>query len=86
MKKVRNDQSLYEGESIIIRNPVAFVFLLAALSFSRVSLDVFSSYHCCAVLKLLGHFLCRNRKVNYGRSAFRLHHGRAAFCDPFFVV
>jgi len=31
----------YEGESIIIRNAVAFVFLLAALSFSRVSLGVF---------------------------------------------
>ena len=31
---------LYEGESVIIRNAVTFVFLLAALSFSRVSLDV----------------------------------------------
>ena len=31
---------LYEGESIIIRNAVTFVFLLAALSFSRASLDV----------------------------------------------
>ena len=30
----------YEGESIIIRNAVAFVFLLAALSFSRASLGV----------------------------------------------
>jgi hypothetical protein len=39
---MHNDQSFYEGESIIIRNPVAFVFLLAALSFLRVSLDVFS--------------------------------------------
>ena len=31
---------LYDGESIIIRNAVAFVFLLAALSFSRASLGV----------------------------------------------
>ena len=30
----------YHGESIIIRNAVAFVFLLAALSFSRASLAV----------------------------------------------
>ena len=30
----------YEGESIIIRNAVAFMFLLAALSFSRASLGV----------------------------------------------
>ena len=34
-------QSLkYEGESIVTRNAVAFVFLLAALSFSRASLGV----------------------------------------------
>ena len=31
---------IYEGESIIIRSAVAFVFLLAALSFSRASLGV----------------------------------------------
>ena len=30
----------YEGESIIIGNAVAFVFLLSALSFSRASLGV----------------------------------------------
>ena len=30
----------YEGESVIIRNAAAFVFLLAALSFSRASLGV----------------------------------------------
>ena len=30
----------YEGESIIIRNAVAFVFLLATLSFSRASLGM----------------------------------------------
>ena len=33
---------MYEGESIIIRNAVAFVFLLAALSFSRAPLRVVS--------------------------------------------
>jgi hypothetical protein len=33
---------IYEGESIIIRNAVAFVCLLAALSFSRSSLGVVS--------------------------------------------
>jgi len=32
----------YEGESIIICNTVAFVFLLAALSFSHVLLGVVS--------------------------------------------
>ena len=31
---------IYEGESIIIRSAVAYVFLLAALSFSRASLGV----------------------------------------------
>ena len=31
---------IYEGESIIIHNAVAFVFLLAALSFSRALLGV----------------------------------------------
>ena len=31
---------MYEDESIIIRNAAAFVFLLAALSFSRAPLDV----------------------------------------------
>jgi hypothetical protein len=31
---------LFEGESIIIRNAVAFMYLLAALSFSRSSLGV----------------------------------------------
>ena len=40
----------YEGESIIICNAVAFAFLLAALSFSRASLGVFS------VLSLLRRF------------------------------
>ena len=30
----------YDGESIIIRNAVAFVFLLAAMSFSRASLGM----------------------------------------------
>jgi len=33
---------MYEGESIIIRSAVAFVFLLAALSFSHASLGVVS--------------------------------------------
>ena len=32
--------NMYEVQSIIIRNAVAFVFLLAALSFSRASLGV----------------------------------------------
>ena len=31
---------IYEGELIIIRNAVAFVFLLAALSFSHASLGL----------------------------------------------
>ena len=78
-------QNKYEGESII-RNAVTFVFLLAALSFLRASLDVVTSYHSCAGLKLLGQFLCPNRNVNHGRSTFRLHQGRAAFSDPFFVL
>jgi len=39
-----------EGESIITRNAVAFVFLLATLSFSRASLGVVS------VLSLLRRF------------------------------
>ena len=34
--------TIYESESIIIRNAVAFVCLLAALSFSRSSLGVVS--------------------------------------------
>ena len=39
---------LYEGKSIIIRNAVAFVFPLAALSFSRASLGVvFFLSHLC---------------------------------------
>ena len=40
--------SSYEGESIIIRNVVAFMFLLAAQSFSRASLGVvfFLSQQC----------------------------------------
>jgi hypothetical protein len=43
--KVFNDVKVgtcrfYEGESIIRRNAVAFVFVLAALSFSRASLGV----------------------------------------------
>jgi len=46
----------------------------------------FPSYHCCACLKLLDQFLCHNHNVNHGRCAFRLHQGRAAFIDPFFVV
>ena len=33
-------QIIYEGEPVIIRSAVAFVFLLAALSFSRASLGV----------------------------------------------
>ena len=37
-----NCDLIYEGESIIIRNVVAFVFLLAALSFLRASLGVVS--------------------------------------------
>ena len=32
--------SLYEGQSVIVRSAVAFVFMLAPLSFSRASLDV----------------------------------------------
>ena len=77
---------MYEGESIIIRNAVAFVFLLAAPSFSHASLGMVSFYHCCASLKLTGQFLCRNRNINHGHCAFRLHQGRATFRDPFFVV
>ena len=40
--------TIYEAQSIIIRSAVAFVFLLAALSFSRASLGVvfFLSQQC----------------------------------------
>ena len=75
---LQSNKHNYEDELIIIRNAVAFVFLLVALSFS--------SYHSCAGLKSLGQFLCSNRNVNRGRSTFRLHQGRAAFTDQFFVV
>ena len=34
---------------------------------------------------MIGLFLCRNRKVNSGRSTFHLHQGRTAFSDPFFL-
>ena len=78
---------LYEDESIIIRNAVAFVFLLAALSFfACIARRGFSSYHNCACLKLLGQSLCPNRNVNHGRSTFRLHQGRTAFSHPLFFV
>ena len=76
---------MYEGESIIIRSAVAFVFLLAALSFSRASLGLvsFLSQLCrFEVARSVPFFATVT--LNLGRSTFSLHQGRAAFSDPFF--
>ena len=77
---------MYDGESIIIRNAVAFVCLLAALSFSRSSLGVVFFLSLLHKFQVASQFLCCNRNVKHGRSAFRLHQARAAFSDSFFVV
>ena len=78
--------NMYEGKSIIIRNAVALVFLLAALSCSPASLGVVFFLSQLCRFEVARSVPVSQPYVNHGCSTLRLHQGRAAFSDPFFVV
>jgi hypothetical protein len=79
-------KEMYKGEPIIIHNSVAFVFLLAALSFSCASLGVVSFLSQLSRYEVARLVPLSQPNVNHRRSTFHSHQETAAFSDPFFVV